>query len=143
MKTGIISFVVGFVFSIGLVVSGMTQPENIINFLDLTGNWDPSLAFVMIGAIGLHFFTFKWILKRKSPLFANKFMVPSRSDIDKNLLLGSALFGIGWGLGGLCPGPAIASLLDGSLEPVLFVGSSLLGMFVVNILKPKPLGEKG
>lgn len=120
-------FVAGLVFAVGLVVAGMTQPAKIVSFLDFAGNWDPSLAFVMGGAIAVHAVAYRFIMKRQSPLFAPKFLVPNRNDIDVPLVLGSALFGIGWGLGGYCPGPAITSAGAVSSSALLFVGAMLVG----------------
>ena len=130
MKTIVSSFVVGLIFALGLGISGMTQPQKIISFLDIFGNWDPSLAFVMAGALAVHFVFFRVILKRKSPLFAETFQIPSNTKIDKNLLLGSALFGIGWGLAGFCPAPAITALASFSEVPMLFVAAMICGMLL-------------
>ncbi len=120
----------GAIFGVGLAVSGMTEPAKIINFLDFTGNWDPSLAFVMAGAVAVHFVLFRWVVRRPSPLFAEKFRLPDRQDIDRRLVIGSALFGAGWGLGGYCPGPAVTSLVAGHPRTFLFVASMLAGMVV-------------
>ncbi len=130
MKQGLVAFVVGFIFAIGLGVSGMTQPEKVIGFLDLFGNWDPSLMFVMVGAISLHSIAYKFILKRKSPLLALHWQVPSKKDLTPALMIGSVLFGIGWGLAGYCPGPAVTSLAAFQVEPWLFVAAMLVGMLI-------------
>jgi len=123
-------FVAGFLFAIGLVVGGMTQPKKIINFLDVGGDWDPSLAFVMLGAVGVHSLTYRLTMRRSSPLFAAKFLVPQRSDIDARLVLGGVIFGAGWGLGGYCPGPALVA--GGALvqEALLFIGMTVIGHWV-------------
>jgi uncharacterized membrane protein YedE/YeeE len=120
-------FVAGLLFAVGLVVGGMTQPAKIVGFLDFAGDWDPSLAFVMVGAIGVHGVAYRLVTKRATPLFAPKFLVPTRRDIDVSLVAGAALFGVGWGLGGFCPGPAITSLGAGAANAVLFVAALLAG----------------
>ena len=109
----------GALFGVGLAVAGMTLPRRVIGFLDFGGAWDPSLAFVMAGAVGVHFLALRLIRRRTAPLFAPAFAPPARRDVEPRLLVGSALFGVGWGLAGYCPGPAIASL--GSLAPAAFV----------------------
>lgn len=122
----------GLLFGAGLVVSQMVDPTKVQNFLDFAGiaggTWDPSLAFVMGGALAVTAPGYWLILRRKAPLAAPSFQVPTRKDIDTKLLAGSAIFGIGWGLAGYCPGPAIASLVFGRLETVVFVGAMLAGM---------------
>jgi uncharacterized protein len=127
------SFFVGFVFAIGLVVSGMTQPHKIIQFLDIGGSWDYSLIFVMIGAIAVHAIAYPLVRRRESPLFETKWHVPTRKDITPSLVVGSTLFGMGWGLGGFCPGPAITSLSSGNAQSFIFVGSMLSGMVLFKI----------
>jgi uncharacterized membrane protein YedE/YeeE len=129
MKTQqtLVALVSGLLFGVGLGFSQMIDPEKVIGFLDLTGNWDPTLAFVMGGAVLVTLITFRVILKRPAPILNGKFYVPSRTDIDKPLLIGAALFGIGWGIGGYCPGPAITSLVLGSLNPLLFVVAMVVG----------------
>jgi uncharacterized protein len=97
------TFVAGLLFAIGLGLAGMTQPQKIISFLDVTGRWDPSLMFVMGGALAVHLISYRWITRRKSPLFDTSFHIPKRTDLDLKLIGGSALFGIGWGLSGYCP----------------------------------------
>lgn len=134
IKIGTAAFVVGFVFSLGLGLSGMTQPAKVIGFLDIFGNWDPSLIFVMAGAIAVHGLTYRFIRKRNSPLLVSQWHVPSKTDLTPSLIIGSVLFGIGWGLAGYCPGPVITSLASFDSRPVLFVISMLLGMFIFNLL---------
>ena len=107
MKTQLTSFVSGIVFALGLGISGMTRPIKVIGFLDLFGNWDASLAFVMIGAIAVYFLAHRISLNMTSPLLAAKFSLPTRSDLDRRLVIGAVIFGVGWGLAGFCPGPAI------------------------------------
>ncbi len=130
MKKTIMSFVVGFIFALGLGISGMTQPQKVIGFLDLFGNFDPSLIFVMGGAIGVHFITYKFIVKKPSPLFHAEWHVPTKTEITPALVLGSVIFGIGWALGGLCPGPALTSLASFESRPLIFVVSMIVGMVI-------------
>ena len=135
MKQGITALTAGVLFGLGLGVSGMTQPQKVIGFLDVFGSWDPSLAFVMVGAIGVHMIGFKLVTKRPSPLFAEKFQIPTRRDLDKRLIMGSAIFGIGWGLAGYCPGPAITSLVTLSPAVFLFVATMGAGMYLHQMTK--------
>lgn len=120
----------GVLFSIGLSVSGMVNPNKVLGFLDIAGNWDPALIFVMAGGVLVNTVLFKFILKRKNPLFDQSFSLPTSKDIDKRLIIGSALFGIGWGIGGICPGPGLANLFTLNPKVVVFVVFLVLGMFV-------------
>lgn len=115
------AFASGVLFALGLGVSGMTKPAKVIGFLDPLGAWDASLAFVMAGAIGVHLVAQRWITKRASPLFERRFHLPTRKDIDARLVLGAALFGLGWGLGGFCPGPGLVSAAGGGGSALVFV----------------------
>lgn len=124
------TLVSGLLFGLGLGYSQMIDPEKVIGFLDLFGAWDPTLAFVMGGAVAVTLVTFRFILKRPHPILGGKFYVPTRQDIDKPLILGAVLFGVGWGLGGYCPGPAITALVLGSLNPVLFIVAMIAGSMV-------------
>lgn len=135
----VIAFVAGLVFAAGLVMSGMTQPHKVIAFLDIKqmavgtfpGAWDPSLGFVMAGAVMVTLIAFfATPLASVRPWFGRAFVLPSRESIDLRLLLGAVLFGIGWGLSGYCPGPAMASLLTGQLDTVIFVMAMLPGMYL-------------
>lgn len=130
-----VSFVVGFIFALGLGISGMTQPQKIIHFLN-PWNWDPSLIFVMIGAVGVHIIAYPLVRKRTSPLLDTRWHVPTRKDITARLFIGSMLFGIGWGLGGFCPGPGVTSLASGDSRVFLFVGAMLLGMIAFKKTEP-------
>ena len=123
-------FISGLIFALGLGLSGMTDANKVIGFLNLAGTWDPSLAFVMVGAIGVHLVAYRVILKRKSPLFAETFHIPRRKDIDTSLLGGAALFGIGWGMGGFCPGPGLVSFTGFGTSAVTFVAFMLVGMLI-------------
>lgn len=137
MKNSLISLGVGFIFAIGLGVSGMTQPQKVVGFLDLFGSWDPSLVFVMMGAIAVHFVTYKYIRKLKKPILETKWLVPTKKDITPALVIGSTLFGIGWGLGGFCPGPAITSLASFEVRPAIFVVSMIVGMYLFGFIDKK------
>lgn len=137
MKNSIAALVAGFIFSIGLGLSGMTQPQKVVGFLDLFGSWDPSLIFVMAGAIAVHFVTYKIISKRSSPLFDKKWHVPNKKDLTPALLAGSFMFGVGWALAGFCPGPALTSLVSFDKKPLIFVVSMLLGMFIFKLVDKK------
>ena len=121
-KSNIASFICGILFSIGLGISGMTQPQKVIGFLDVFGEWDLSLAFVMGGAVLSYLILQLWIQRNFSiPVLGGSFQIPSRKDLDRSLIIGALLFGSGWGLGGYCPGPAITSLGSGSFNAILFV----------------------
>ena len=130
----VVAFGVGALFAVGLAMSGMTMPSKVVGFLDFFGAWDPSLMFVMVGGIGVYMAAFQWINKRAgrgdAPVFAPRYMIPTRRDINPRLVVGAALFGVGWGLGGFCPGPALASLGTGSLSVLVFVASMATGMAV-------------
>jgi uncharacterized protein len=122
------ALVSGLVFGAGLFVSGMTNPAKVLGFLDVTGVWDPSLAFVMGGALGLNALAYAATRRRARPLFAERFALPDLRRVDRELLAGAALFGVGWGLVGLCPGPALASLSRGELPVLEFVVAMAVGM---------------
>ncbi|HEY8427627.1 MAG TPA: DUF6691 family protein [Sandaracinaceae bacterium] len=128
MKGNFASFAAGALFAVGLSLAGMTQPSKVIGFLDFFGRWDPSLMFVMGGAIGVHLVLSRFIVKRESPLFAARFRIPTRRDVTPKLVAGAALFGIGWGLGGFCPGPGIASIGTLGAHALTFVAAMALGI---------------
>ena len=128
MKNSFGAFIAGLVFGIGLMVSGMTDPAKVQGFLDLEGKWDPSLAFVMAGAIAVGFFAFRIAGKRATAILGGAMQIPTRNDIDVPLVLGSVVFGIGWGLGGFCPGPALVSLGTGRDEAWVFALAMVAGM---------------
>ncbi len=125
----IVALVCGALFGIGLTVSQMVDPNKVLNFLDLFGQWDPSLIFVMVGGIGV-FSAGYWCLIKpaKKPVLDSTFSLVNRSDIDKPLLIGAVIFGLGWGVSGMCPGPAIANLSGGEPKVLGFIGMMLLGM---------------
>lgn len=130
-------FALGTLFAIGLGVSGMTQPGKVIGFLDVAGQWDPALAFVMGGAVVVTFIGYRWVLGRPAPLLSPSFQVPTRRDIDAQLLIGASLFGVGWGMAGFCPGPALVALASGSGDVMIFVGAMFVG-FIIKDLVVKP-----
>ncbi len=135
------SFVAGVVFAVGLGVAGMTQADKVIAFLDIAGNWDPSLALVMGGAIAVHLLLFKLILRRPSPILGTHFGLPTRTDIDGRLVGGAALFGIGWALGGYCPGPGIVSAAGGTGHALAFLGAMTGGMLLFHVAHTAWLGR--
>jgi hypothetical protein len=133
LKSNLWAFAAGLLFGLGLIISGMTDPAKVIAFLDFTGvagGWDPSLALVMGGAVSIHFVLFRVITKRASPLFDTRFHLPTRTDLDPKLITGSAIFGLGWGLGGYCPGPGLVSVPSASIGAIAFVAAMTLGMWL-------------
>lgn len=130
MKVALTSFLSGIVFAIGLGISGMTRPIKVIGFLDFLGNWDASLAFVMVGGIAVYFIAYRISRRMASPIFAPSFSIPTRADLDGRLIAGAALFGAGWGLGGFCPGPAITSLASGAAPVAVFVAAMAAGIYL-------------
>lgn len=129
------AFLVGLVFAIGLGFSGMTDPAKVKGFLDFSGNWNPSLAFVMGAAVLVGLAAFPRILRRERPLLSPAFSLPTQTQIDARLVGGAALFGIGWGLSGWCPGPALVSLVTGSLPVFAFVAAMAVGL---RLAQPRP-----
>ena len=132
------ALIVGLIFGLGLILSGMTNPAKVIGFLDLAGHWDPSLGFVMAGAIAVSFVPFRLAKGRSRALLGGPIRLPTATDIDRRLVLGSVAFGTGWGLAGYCPGPALTSLLSGGTKPLVFVLAMLAGMVVFELLQWRP-----
>ncbi|QFR34749.1 DUF6691 family protein [Ancylobacter sp. TS-1] len=130
----LVNLALGLLFGVGLVISGMSNPAKVLNFLDLAGTFDPSLAFVMGGAVLVAFLGFRLVLARRAPVLAERFQLPTRTDIDARLIIGPALFGIGWGLGGFCPGPAFTALGLGAPGTLVFVPAMLAGMWSARLL---------
>lgn len=128
MKQGMAALLAGIIFGVGLAVSGMLIPDKVLNFLDIAGHWDPSLALVMGGAIVVTLPGYFVVTKRERPLFAESFSLPTTTAIDAKLLVGAALFGIGWGLSGLCPAPALVNITTGFVDVLIFVAAMLAGM---------------
>ena len=120
----------GVTFGFGLIISGMSNPNKVINFLDITGNWDPSLALVMLGAIPLAFLGFRWIETSHKTIFNEALHLPGKDNFNPSLLLGSLLFGVGWAITGFCPGPALVALGTGSVKAIFFIVAMLTGMLL-------------
>lgn len=129
-------FGAGLLFAVGLGISGMTLPQKVIGFLDFAGPaWDPSLALVMVASAGTFFLLHRFVVRRPTPLFDTQFHIPTRNDIDAPLVIGSALFGIGWGMVGFCPGPALTALAAGQSEVWIFVVAMIAGMYAEGTLE--------
>jgi len=126
-------FFVGLLFGLGLLLSGMTDPAKVLGFLDLFGTWDPSLAFVMGGAIAVGFIAFALARKRTSSFLGGALHLPRSTDIDKRLVIGGLTFGAGWGLAGFCPGPGIVSMASGEVKAAVFVAAMVVGMVVFEV----------
>ena len=133
----------GTLFGAGLTISGMTDPARVRGFLDVFGRWDPTLVFVMGGAVVVMAIAWRIQARMKTPLFGEKFTLPDRRDFDGRLTIGSALFGIGWGIAGLCPGPAVASLALSPLSVLPFLVAMLAGMAIHNFLPERALRRQG
>ena len=123
--TAVVALASGSLFGAGLVVAGMTLPSKVRGFLDFTGSWDPTLMLVMGGAVAVHLIAYRLIRGRQHPVLAERFQLPTRKDIDARLVLGAAIFGLGWGLGGFCPGPAITTIIGGSSSVFVFLAAML------------------
>ena len=144
MKVKIGAFLGGLVFGIGLAIAGMTQPAKIVGFFDFFGSWDPSLAFVMGGALVVYTPVYRWAVRTwQHPIWAPSFSLPTRHDIDWRLITGSAIFGIGWGLGGYCPGPALTSVGAGSREALTFGLAMLVGVAIYQMFMRLREGRSG
>jgi uncharacterized membrane protein YedE/YeeE len=124
------ALIIGAIFGLGLAISQMVNPARVIGFLDVTGRWDPTLIFVMGGALLLTATIFPLVLRRKAPFLAQRFSLPIKVEIDRPLLLGAIIFGVGWGLAGFCPGPALAALASGSPSVALFVVAMIAGQWL-------------
>lgn len=136
---GLLAAFSGLIFGLGLIIGGMTDPSKVIGFLDFAGDWEPALAFVMAGGVGVHFLLSQFVLKRKSPLFDQVFHLPTKRDLDAKLLFGAAIFGAGWGLAGYCPGPGIVGGGAGSESAIIFVATLIIGMVIQHgVFEPRP-----
>ena len=133
--TRLAAFVCGLLFGLGLLLAGMADPAKVLAFLDLAGQWDPSLALVMAGAIGVAALPLNLARRRTKALLGGVMQLPSRRDVDARLIGGSLLFGVGWGIAGICPGPAVAILLTGHWQALLFVAAMLAGMLIFTVLE--------
>lgn len=138
----ITSLITGIIFGIGLILSGMTNPAKVIGFLDLASRWDPSLGLVMGGAILIGLFASRWAAGRKQSLTGAVMRVPTATHIDRRLVMGGLTFGVGWGLAGYCPGPALVSLASGGAKPLVFVAAMVTGMIVFEVLERIPPRSK-
>lgn len=134
----LVQFLIGLLFGSGLVVAGMSDPAKVQNFLDLaaipSGGWDPSLAFVMGAGTLVTYLGYRFVLKRKQPIFDAQFHLPKAKHVDAPIIVGPAIFGIGWGLGGFCPGPAFTAVGTGSSQAIIFVVAMLVGMVTARVL---------
>jgi uncharacterized membrane protein YedE/YeeE len=131
------AFITGLVFGIGLLVSGMANPDKVLSFLDIAGDWDPSLALVMAGAIAVGAVAFLFVKGRTHSLLGEPLRLPTKKDLDSRLILGSLGFGVGWGLAGFCPGPALVALGAGELKAVVFVIAMIAGMGLFEMLESR------
>ncbi|MCF2904118.1 YeeE/YedE family protein [Octadecabacter sp. CECT 8868] len=128
-------YLIGLVFGIGISISGMANPAKVLNFFDFAGTWDPSLAFVMGGAVVVAFIGYRFVLKRPAPIMSERFMLPTRSDLDAKLIGGSALFGVGWGIAGFCPGGALPAIGTGNNNVLIFMAALVAGIFAAKALQ--------
>lgn len=140
MKSAIASLFAGLLFGFGLILSGMANPEKVLGFLDITGLWDPSLGFVMGGAILVGVFAFAVAGKRTLSFLGFNMNVPSKSHVDKRLIIGGLLFGTGWGIAGICPGPSLVGLGAGEIKSVVFVASMVAGMGLFELIERRRSG---
>lgn len=131
----LVSYLIGLIFGVGISISGMANPAKVVNFFDFAGIWDPSLAFVMGGALAVTFVGYRIVFGRKSPLMASSFHLPTRRDLDMPLIGGSVMFGVGWGLAGFCPGGALPAIGTGRSEVFIFLAALIAGIFIANALK--------
>ncbi|MCC4288426.1 DUF6691 family protein [Vreelandella aquamarina] len=129
VKTAV-GYIAGLLFGLGLAISGMTDPARVLGFLDIAGAWDPTLMFVLGAAVGTTFVGYRLVFARGTPLFSAKFQLPTKQELDAKLLGGAALFGVGWGLSGYCPGPAIASMGGLTLPLLALLAAMVLGWFI-------------
>ena len=128
------AYLIGLLFGLGIVISGMANPAKVLNFFDIAGSWDPSLIFVMGGALITTFIGYRFALKREAPLLAERFLLPTITRIDARLIGGSALFGIGWGIAGFCPGGALPALGTGRIEVFIFVAALITGLLTTRLI---------
>ena len=135
----LVNLLLGLVFGAGLVISGMADPAKVLNFLDLSGTWDPSLAFVMGGAVIVAFFGYRLVLKRPAPVVGGTYHLPAGTNIDRRILVGPVIFGAGWGVSGFCPGPALTALGFGEPGTLVFVPAMILGMWAARMTADLPL----
>jgi uncharacterized membrane protein YedE/YeeE len=135
------AFTVGLIFGVGIAISGMINPAKVLNFFDIAGTWDPSLIFVMGGALVTTFVGYRFVLRRDRPVIEERFQLPSARDIDARLVGGSAVFGVGWGIAGFCPGAAVPALGSGKAEVAGFVVALLAGLWVARMIRDRQAGK--
>ena len=135
MMAIVLPFFIGILFGFGILISGMSNPTKVQNFFDITGTWDPSLAFVMGGALLVTIPGYQWLFKRKKPFLSEKFNLPTRKDIDSPLIFGSILFGIGWGISGYCPGAVLPAVGMGNTSTIIFCLAMLGGMIIAKTIR--------
>ena len=135
------AFIVGLIFGAGIAISGMINPAKVLNFFDIAGTWDPSLIFVMGGALMTTFIGYRLVLRRDAPVIEETFQLPLARDIDARLIGGSAVFGLGWGIAGFCPGAAVPALGSGKWEVALFVAALLAGLWVARAIRDRQTGK--
>ena len=133
----ILCYAIGLIFGLGISVSGMANPAKVLNFFDVAGHWDPSLMFVMGGAVTLTFFGYRWVLKRPRPNLEPVFYLPQNRRIGAKLLAGAAVFGVGWGLAGFCPGGSLPAIGTGDPKVLIFAAAMLAGMYVVRLINTR------
>ncbi|MBE7386180.1 MAG: YeeE/YedE family protein [Leptolyngbya sp. SIO1E4] len=136
MREKALALISGLFFGLGLGISQMIDRARVLGFLDIAGEWDPTLAFVMGGAVSVTIISFRFVLKRPSPVFEAAFYLPTRKEIDPNLLIGAGLFGIGWGIAGYCPGPALTATVLGIANPLIFIAAMIVGFRGFEALSP-------
>ncbi len=137
MKKNLVALFSGILFGLGLAVSEMVKPDKVLNLMDILGNWDPSLAFVMLGALAISLISFSLILKQTTPILETRFILSNRRQVDKPLLFGASIFGIGWGLSGYCPDPVVAALVSVNKEALIMIASMFVGFIVHKKLDQK------
>lgn len=135
----LLTYIIGLVFGTGIMISGMANPAKVINFFDVAGYWDPSLALVMGGALLVTIIGYRWIFNRQKPVFAKEFGIPTRKDLDPRLIGGSVIFGIGWAIAGFCPGGALPAIGTGKVDVFIFIASLIAGIYFVKLAQ---LGRK-
>jgi uncharacterized protein len=143
MRKYVASLTAGLIFGWGLALAGMTDPEIVLGFLDVSGAWDPTLLFVLGGAVAVTLLGFRLVLRRPQPLFGGRFYVPVLTSIDRPLVAGAAIFGVGWGISGYCPGPALATLAAPGHEAWVFLPAMILGMLLQQLLERRKLSGTG
>ena len=133
MKQNLVALVSGLLFGLGLSVSQMIDRDRVLGFLDITGNWDSTLLFVLGGAVGVTVIAFRFVLRLPRPIWGDKFYLPTRKELDQPLILGAAIFGIGWGIAGYCPGPGLTAVVIDGVNPIIFLLALVLGSFLYDL----------